>query len=166
MFTLKAALKKRLNNATRIALIGVGSEFRGDDIAGLLVVRQLKEQCRKIRPQRKLKFKAFIGSTAPENLSAEIKRFKPSHVIIVDAADMAKRPGAAQLIRPEESGGFSFCTHKLPLGILADYLIQSLGCEIIIIGIQPKALDFGSRFSKQVEKSAGAISRIVREIIF
>jgi len=161
--TLEAALKKRLPDSGRVALLGVGSELRGDDAAGLFVAEYLRKSCPKNIKQKKIK--VFFGSTAPENLTGEIKKFKPAYVIIIDSADMNRRAGAVKLINPDEVEGISFCTHQLPLKIMADYLIQSIGCEVLIIGIQPARIDFNSRPSKTVEKSARQVSKILKKII-
>lgn len=106
MTNLKATLKKRLNKAKRIALLGVGSKLRCDDAAGILVAEQLEKERRKVKFQQSLK--VFIGATAPENLTGEIKRFKPTHLIIIDSADLGKPAGAVQLISADEVGGFFF----------------------------------------------------------
>ena len=161
MRTLKVALKKQLSNAKIIALLGVGSELRQDDVCGMLVAEALKKSC---RLQRK-KFRVFFGATAPENLTGEIKKLKPSHVIIVDAADTGKKAGSITLIKPQEATGISFSTHQLPLSIMVEYLIQSIACEVIIIGIQPKTTKFGSGISGEVKKSVGVLSRAIQEII-
>jgi len=161
--TFKTALKKRLSDSGRIALLGVGSELRGDDAAGLLVAEYLRKSPPKNIRQKKLK--VFFGSTAPENLTGEIKKFKPDCLIIVDSADMNRRPGMVKLIDPDKVGGISFCTHQLPLKILTDYLVQSIGCEIIIIGIQPGKIDFGIVPSKKIERSARHISGMIKEIL-
>jgi hydrogenase 3 maturation protease len=161
---LKQTLKNRLLNAKKIAVLGVGSELRGDDVAGILVARQLGKNYQDIKSEQK-NFKIFIGATAPENLTGEIKRFKPTHLVIVDSADMDKPAGTVKLINPDVVGGLPFCTHKLPIKILTDYLIKSIGCEIMIIGIQPKVLSFGDYPSKEVEKSAKYISATIKEIL-
>jgi len=161
--TLKTALKKRLPDSGRIALLGVGSELRGDDAAGLLVAEYLRKSSAKNIKLKNLK--VFFGSTAPENLTGEIKKFKPAFLVIVDSADMDRSPGAVKLISLDEIGGISFCTHQLPLKILTDYLVQSIGCEILIIGIQPGKIDFGAPLSKEVKKSARLVSAILNEIL-
>ena len=162
--TLKATLKSRLHKAKKVALLAVGSELRGDDAAGILVGKHLSEAPQKNQQQRQ--FKVFFGDTAPENLTGEIKKFQPTHLIIVDAADSAAKPGKITLIEPEESGGVSFCTHKLPLKILVDYLSWSLACcQIIIIGIQPEKLDFGAPLSKKVQASAIQVAKMIKEIL-
>ena len=163
MLALKAAIQKQLKDAKRIALLGVGSELRGDDVAGILVARALIKAYKERKPKRE--FKVFEGATAPENLTGEIKRFKPTHLIIVDSADTGKPIGAITLIKPEETAGISFCTHQLPLKIMLDYLNESIGCEMMIIGIQPKTLDFGTSPSTEVKKAVKLVTAAIKEIL-
>jgi len=155
--SLKANLKKQLNNAKRVALLGVGSDLRGDDAAGVFVARKLYPG--------DAGFKVFIGDTAPENLTGEIKRFNPTHLIIVDSAQMNEEVGAVKLIDSDEVSGFSSSTHSLPLKVLVDYLFKSIGCETTIICIQPKALDFAGPLSSEVKKSAEDVSRVLKDIL-
>jgi hydrogenase 3 maturation protease len=112
--------------------------YRGDDVAGIRVAQRIEKlaAAKKIHP----KLKVFIGETAPENLTGEIKRSRPAHFIIIDAADLGLSPGKIAAMTPGDIGGTSFCTHSLSLKIMSDYLLRSLSCEIIVIGIQPKNL--------------------------
>jgi hydrogenase 3 maturation protease len=160
---LKADLKLKLKGAKKIAILGVGSELRGDDVAGVLVAKHLEAACSKSSCLNNCK--VFIGETAPENLTGEIKRFKPGHIIIIDSAEMGKAAGAVQLIDPDEAGGFSFCTHNLPVKIMVDYLVNSIGCEIFIIGIQPKKISFGTLPSKEIIKSARQVCSAIKACI-
>jgi hydrogenase 3 maturation protease len=145
---LAAVLKQKLENASKIAVLGIGSELRSDDAAGVIAAKQIKKIIR--RKKSPLKIKVFIGETAPENLTGEIKKFNPSHLIIIDSADMNTPPGQVTIINPEKVGGTSFCTHSLPLKVMIDYLRQSCDCEAIIIGIQPQTVAVGSNISKEV----------------
>jgi hydrogenase 3 maturation protease len=155
---LEKSLKNRLKKAKRIAVLGVGSELRGDDVAGILVAQEFN------KPSKR--FRSFIGSTAPENFTGEIKKFNPTHLVIVDSADMAKsKAGTIKLIDSKDISNFSFCTHRLPLNIMADYLIKCIDCEIIIVGIQPKTLDFGLPCSREIKKSVKAVSRAIKTAI-
>jgi len=160
---LKITLKKQLHNAGRVALLGLGSKLRGDDAAGIFVARTLSNLPQATGENTRLK--VFIGDTAPENLTGEIKKFNPTHLIIVDSADMHEKAGVVKLIDSERACGFSSCTHSLPLKILTDYLFKSIGCRTTIIGIQPKTLDFGSCLSVQVKKSAEDVSRSLKIIL-
>lgn len=161
--SLKKPLSNSLKNAKRIALLGVGSLLRGDDAAGIIVARGLDGFIRKTSREKRIK--VFIGDTAPENITGEIKKFKPTHVIIIDSADMGKSAGAIELIDADKIGGVTFSTHQLPLSILADYLIQSLNCQVMVIGIQPKTLSFNSKLSLAVKKSASCCIDAIKEIL-
>lgn len=163
MQSLKKELAARLKGAKRVAVLGVGSELRGDDIAGLLVINALKKS-KKIK--KSVKLKTFEGSTAPENLTGEIRAFKPTHLIIVDTADIGERPGTVLLLRADEVGrGISFSTHKIPPKILIDYFAHSLKCEVVIIGIQPKSISFGKPPSKAVIASSRSVAASILEAL-
>lgn len=156
MPNLLKILKINLNDASRIAILAVGSEFRGDDAAGLLVAQKLEK---KLTGNEIPSVKIFFGNTAPENLTGEIKEFKPSHIIIVDSAESGLEPGTIQFIDHNTVKGISFSTHKLPLKMMIDYFCNFFPCKIFIIGIQPANLDFGSPVSKEVKKTINEISR-------
>ena len=163
MLNLKTDLKNRLRGASRIAILGIGSLLRADDAAGTLVAQKLAQHLKKAKTRSR---KVFLGESAPENLTGEIKRYKPSHVIIVDTADFKEAPGTVVVLDPGDVGsGVSFSTHKMPAKILVDYLQKSLACDVTIIGIQPKNIDFGEALSKIVagaaKEVAGAISDLV-----
>jgi hydrogenase 3 maturation protease len=160
---LKSLLKKSLENATKVAVLGVGSELRADDVAGMLVAQELQELCKKDGGCPQLE--VFLGSTAPENLTGEIKKYQPSHLIIIDAADISSDPGVISLIDPKDIAGISFSTHQMPLSLFVDYIQQSFPCQIIILGIQPKVLHVGHPPSKEVEKSVKQMAKDLAELV-
>ena len=150
--TIKKNLQSRLLDAKRVAVLGIGSELLGDDGVGMWVASQIERFASK--PRQKSRLKAFFGCTAPENVTGQIKQFNPTHIIIVDAGSINEAAGTIKLVSLEQIEGVSFSTHRLPLKFLAQYLIQSLGCTIIFIVIQPKSLDFGKPITAEVKKSA------------
>jgi hydrogenase 3 maturation protease len=151
-------LHQRLAGAERIAVLGVGSELRADDSAGLLVAQRIKEQTEAGNSTTSnfehhtsnIKIQVFLGGTAPENLTGEIKRFHPTHLVIIDAADLDAEPGTITIMDPDSIGGTTFCTHSLPLKVMIDYLLDSCDCHVTIIGIQPKSLEVEGPISKEV----------------
>jgi hydrogenase 3 maturation protease len=145
-------------------VLGIGSDLRGDDAAGVLVARSLQEE--RVGKKLKKKLKIFIGGTAPENLTGEIKKFKPTHLIIVDAADVGFKKGAVHFISHKEVGGMSASTHKLPMKVFVDYLTHFTGCETLIIGIQPASLEFNTPPSQAVGKSVKYVSNMLAEVLF
>lgn len=160
MKDLKKLLKHKLKDAKRIAVFGIGSELRGDDAAGILAAKEIKAV-----PCKSSNLKIFLGATAPENLTGEIKKYKPTHLVIIDSAEIGKKPGTIALLEPDKIEGVAFSTHRLPLNIMADYLRKFINCEIIIIGIQPKSLEFGSKPSKEIAFSIKQITSALKEII-
>jgi len=156
-------LKQKLENAKRVAVLGVGSELRGDDIVGLLAAQQIKKaiEGKTALPEVRI----FVGETAPENLTGEIKKFQPTHLIIIDAAELNKKPGHIEIMEPETIGGTSFCTHSLPLKIIIGYLLESFKFQAIIIGIQPKTLTFGAQATKEVVAAAKHLAETIIKLL-
>jgi hydrogenase maturation protease HycI len=132
-------------------VVGVGSGLRSDDAAGL----RIAEELRKLDLPNVL---VLLGDTAPENVTGEIRRALPSHVIFVDAAEFGETPGAVRLVDSVEIGGMSSSTHTLPLAVIADYLKQELGCRVLFLGLQPKVVEFGEGLS---EEAAAAVAETV-----
>jgi hydrogenase 3 maturation protease len=162
MQKLKLNLKKRLENAKRIMILGVGSELRSDDAAGALVAARIKS---KIPSGESLPLCVLIGGSAPENVTGQIKKYAPTHLIIVDAAEIGATPGEWRIIEPEEAGGITFSTHDLSLSMMVDYLRQSIAADVFILGIQPKSLEFMGCASNEVMESVEEFSRMLGEVI-
>jgi len=138
-----------------VAILGVGSEFRGDDAAGVFIAARL---AKKRFTARGLTVAVYNGATAPENLTGEIRRFKPTHLAVIDTVDAGQRPGTIVFLEPDVAGGASFSTHTIPAKILADYLGRTTGCRTVVIGIQGRTLSFGSAMSPAVRNSVGIVS--------
>lgn len=159
---LKTILRDRLRSARKVAVLGVGSELRADDAAGVVIARNLQAYIKK----KKIKtLKAFLGQTAPENLTGEIKRFKPTHLIIVDAVDFHQKAGAIGVVDLRAETGASFSTHRIPFQIIRDYFYKSIACETIVIGIQPQSLDFCVSLSPRVQESARIVLKEIIEAL-
>lgn len=139
-------------------MLGVGSELRGDDAAGVLVARRLEVFCSLARPRR---LAAFVGASAPENVTGPIARFAPSHLLLVDAADLGRPPGEVELVPRDRIDGLAFCTHMLPAPILLGYLEQTIGCACAVLGIQPAQTGVLEQPSPPV---ARAVRRVVAEL--
>jgi len=159
MQNLKNLLKSKLKNAARIALLGVGSEFRCDDVAGMLVAKGISEKIE--RPD----FKVFFGATAPENLTGEIKKFAPSHLLIVDAADIGQKKAKVAILCSEEISGATFSTHRLPVKLIASYLSKAISCDTTVLGIYPESFEFGKKPSPRVVEAADELVQLLEEVI-
>ena len=156
MREIKKSLENRLKSAQKVALLAIGSELKGDDAAGLLAVQGLANTP---------KLRVFIGATAPENLTGEIKKYNPTHLIIIDCAELQEAPGAVKIFDPEQTTGDSFSTHRLPLKMLAQYLRMSLNCDIMVIGIQPRSIKFSTEVSPEVKNAVIHLNEIFQELV-
>ncbi len=161
MQSLKKQPKKNLKSKNRLAILGIGSELRGDDAAGVLAAKTIQKN---LENKKKKNIEIFIGETAPENLTGEIKKFKPTHLLIIDSAEMGKKPGEVHLFSPDEIKGVSFCTHQLPLRIMVNYLRNFIECNIAVIGIQPRGLAFDAKPSKEVNAAIKYLASAILEV--
>lgn len=97
------------------------------------------------------------GGTLPENITSPLRRFMPEVVIFIDAADFSGQPGEIRLIDPAQVGGASYSTHSIPLSLLSKYLANEIGCQVIIIGIQPISVQFGDPISLICQRAVGSV---------
>jgi hydrogenase 3 maturation protease len=142
------------NRVFRIAVLGIGNSFRSDDAAGVLAARGLAESS---FTQNLDSLLAIEAGQAPENVTAELRRFAPQGVILIDAAEMGEAPGMIRWIEMKEIDGMSASTHTMPLSMLAKYLILELGCEVKFLGIQPRSTDIGESVSRDVLQAVDEI---------
>lgn len=151
---LRQALRATPAPDRRVVVVGVGSTLRSDDAAGLHIALAL-------RALALPNVFVLLGDTAPENVTGEVRRARPTHVLFVDAADLGESPGFMRLLDAAEVGGMSSSTHTLPLGVIADYLTLELGCRVLFLGLQPKSVAFGDTISDEV---ASAVQEAVEAI--
>lgn len=151
-------LREVLKGARRVAVVGVGSRIRGDDALGLEVARRLREAG--------LRGVLVIeAETVPENFTGELRRFRPSHVLLVDAAHFGGRPGDV-VVAPSSSSthGVSFSTHHMPLSMFARFVEASIGAKVILVGVQPGSLH-GEGLSPEVEEAVSLLTKILSEVL-
>jgi hydrogenase 3 maturation protease len=141
-----------------VVVLGVGSELLSDDAAGVRVAAAIG---RKPLPG----VTAMDGGSAPENCTAELRQISPSHLIIVDCAQMGEAPGTVRIIDAADIGGVSFGTHALPLSVLADYVAREIGCRVTVIGIQPLTIEFGEGLSPEVSAAVDEVDHVLRECL-
>jgi hydrogenase 3 maturation protease len=151
----------RPDGVPRIAVVGMGQELRGDDGVGPRVARRLQD----VLGVNDSVLVVDAGP-APENFTGALRRFGPDIVIVVDAAQMDEIPGRIHLLDQHDCVGLSVSTHTLPPSMLAEYLDHEVGCEVMLLGIQPSQTAIGSTFSAAVLTSIDrAASGIVEALV-
>jgi hydrogenase 3 maturation protease len=147
----------RTGGPPTLVVLGVGSELRSDDAAGLHVSGALSKAA---LPG----VHAMDAGPAPENCTAEIRRLRPRCLVIVDCALMGEEPGTLRVFKPSEIAGVSFGTHGLPLNVLADFLMNETGCTAAVLGIEPVTTEFGEALSPRVEAAVREAVDLLREL--
>jgi hydrogenase 3 maturation protease len=160
----KELLSRALKKSRRPAMVGIGQELRGDDAAGVVVVRTLQGSVGFPSPASAAQegsLLLFEAGSLPEAAAGPLRRFGPDWVIFFDAADMGEAPGTICWIEPDQIDGVYGSTHAFPMGGFCHYLISELGCRVAIVGIQPKHLDFDSPVSDEVLRSISEIAALI-----
>ncbi|MEM2098331.1 MAG: hydrogenase 3 maturation endopeptidase HyCI [Candidatus Bathyarchaeia archaeon] len=156
---LESALAKWLTGSTRIVVAGIGNPIRSDDFVGVKIVQDL---------QGKVSEKVYLieCETVPESFMQEIVDFKPSHVILVDAAVLGLNTGEATLIFPEQIAEFpAVTTHMLPLRVFCDYIVEMTGAKIALLLIEPENMDFGEHLTPTLNNASKTIVEILLKLL-
>jgi hydrogenase 3 maturation protease len=149
----------------KICVLGIGSEFKADDSAGVVIVNELQRMCDEKKCIDETRVMFLNCSTAPENFTGFIKEFGPTHLMLIDAAEMGEKPGTIKFIPSGKVGGVSFATHVLPIAVMINYLKQSIKFESVIMGIEPKNLVFGTEMSSEVKEATKKLSALIFEVL-
>jgi hydrogenase 3 maturation protease len=161
----KKLLRESLNRAARkaeprVAFLGIGNEFNGDDAAGIWISRRLIS----LREPGDRLLILDCGKV-PENSIGILRRFSPDLVVLLDAAYFSGEPGETRWIDPLSTGGFSASSHTLPFSVLSKYLAKELHCRVELIGIQPVSLEFDAGLSSAVKNSLAQLLKDLVEMI-
>jgi hydrogenase 3 maturation protease len=128
--TVFDTLRRRAGNARRLAIVGVGDERIPPDRLGMFSARE-------IGGHRIPGVNVFFAGTVPESITGPLRRYRPEHVLFLDAADMGARPGTIAIIEPERIHAGVISTHVLPLSVVMDYVERETGTGVTLLGIQP-----------------------------
>jgi len=135
--------------------MGIGNEMRGDDMAGIAVIRNLVEAFSPSPPSNLLLVEAAY---APENYTGPIRKFSPDLVILIDMAQMDEEPGTVRWLTWQETTGISASTHTMPPYMLAQYLTAVTDTEVALIGIQPVHTNLGEPISEIMGTAVNEVS--------
>ena len=157
---LVSKLGEELSGWKQIVILGIGNEFSGDDGLGSRAALKLKRAL-----SNTPRIDVIATGTSPENFTGLLRKLSPSHVVLIDAAELGETAGTIELIEPHRIEKRIPSTHTMPLYMLTEYLEQELGAKVLILGIQPKSLSFGTGVSDEVEASIDRLARLLVETI-
>jgi hydrogenase 3 maturation protease len=165
LFSSPPAWKRRLRQAIlaadRIVILAVGNTSKRDDAAGLICAEELKKL---MHGTTSPGLKILLGHETPENYTGEIRKLNPGLVLIFDATRGQYRPGTVFIVERDKIEENGVSTHKISLALLASYLEETIGCKVIVLGIQPLDLSFGEDMSEDVKKSVDKLAEYLAHI--
>jgi len=156
-------LEKFLKTKSRVLILGVGNMQKGDDAAGALCAERIGRQLKK---KRRTGVMIINAGEVPENYTGSIRKFKPTHMVIVDACYSGKKAGTINIIDPRSIANGDVSTHRMPLSMLVRFLEETIGGRAIIIGIEPKIIDRGAPVSPVVNRAIEALGGKLERLIY
>ncbi|MCX7911942.1 MAG: hydrogenase maturation protease, partial [Dehalococcoidales bacterium] len=137
----------------RVVVIGVGNLLLRDEGIGIHVIRALE------RLDLPGDVRVMDGGTSPEAILFARAREK---LVIVDAARAGGKPGMVYRFHPQDLAtmhGSSLSAHEM--GVAENLHLMGLTAghpeEIVIIGIEPKEIDWGTELSPELREKLPAI---------
>lgn len=155
---LQKEIRSFIAAADRLIILGIGNPEKGDDALGPFCTDLIKASLDKDLPHH---VKIINAGVMPENHTGDIRKFQASHVLMIDAVIYGKTPGSIFKVNPERIGNEDISTHRMPLSMLASFINDNIGAHVIIIGIEPKTIDFDTKISKIVCKSVKILNNII-----
>lgn len=152
-------LRGWLSDARRVVVAGIGNSLRRDDFVGVKIVRNLRE---------KVSQRVYLieCETVPESFIGLITKFKPTHILLIDAAIFNQKPGSSRLIDPTEmTAQTAISTHALPLQIFCEYLVKTTDAKIALLVIQPKDTSFGEGLTAELEETAKHLTNLLSKTL-
>ena len=158
-YNLQNVLERWLAGAERVVVAGIGNPIRTDDFVGVKIVQDLEGKVSE-------KIHLLECETVPESYLEPIIEFNPTHVLLIDAAFLGLKPGAARLIDPERIADFpAVTTHMLPLRIFCEYITKMTGAKIALLLIEPKNAEFGEGLTPEVQAAAERITTVLLKLL-
>lgn len=142
-----------------LLVIGIGNEFRGDDMAGLLVARQVKARS----PDH-----THVCEANGEGVALMELWQHAETVILIDAVQAGGTPGTIYRLdaRAEKipSKFFHYSTHAFSVAEAVELAraLDQLPSTLIVYGIEGRQYDVGSGLSPMVEQ---AVSEVVERVV-
>ncbi|MBC7363068.1 MAG: hydrogenase maturation protease [Candidatus Aminicenantes bacterium] len=154
-------LREELKGMEKIVILGTGNALEADDAAGLYVASLLDS---KLSRYQKSRIKVLRAYEFIDVYLKKIKRIRPTHLLIVDAVDLKKKPGTIMVERIEIEN-----KRKKKIGNEFSNFLEKLSNEaaskIYIIGLQPERLDFGHPITPVMKEACRQVADFFTTLI-
>ncbi len=151
-------------------VLGIGNTLKGDDGIGIYIIERIDKYLEEVKrgagqarfTGARRKIIAINCGITPENYTSIIRKHNPDRLILVDAAEMGLTPGSYRIIPPEKIEVMHLSTHSMALSFLILY-VSDLCKDIVLVGIQPERMDFGTELSNIIRGSGDRVANLIIE---
>jgi len=138
----------------RVVVVGIGNPLFGDDGAGCALAQALA---------RVPGLDAVQAEDVPESYVAKLADGAPDVVMLVDAVDLGAPPGSVAVLGPEEMARYQPSTHRVPLGLIAEFVRRESGADVLVLGIQPGRVQLCAAMGPEVRRAVESLAALIRE---
>ncbi|MEM2142273.1 MAG: hydrogenase maturation protease [Candidatus Thorarchaeota archaeon] len=154
---LRRDLTEFLAGGRRIVVVGIGNDLRCDDGLGPFIVSGLTT--------RDPRLMMWSAGSVFEALADPLLEFEADRVIIIDAADLHRPVGYAELIGSDKIGTVTTTSHGMPLSLLMMYLEQRTAAKVVLLGVQPACVDFAEGLTEPIRQAAGRLICMIDDVL-
>ena len=146
-------------NCSRVAVVGIGNILLKDEGVGVHVARTLRQSIGHDRPDINI----IDGGTSPDTfLTVE----GVNTLIIVDAVKGGSPPGSIYRFHPDDIFSNDECITSLhQIGVLCGLKMMELSGtrpdDTVIIGIEPKEIDWGMELTTELNEKIPQIIKVI-----
>jgi len=135
MKELQNKILDKLNDASKIAFMGIGEEKLADDAVGIYIISELLKYSND-------KFLFINGGIDPMSRIDDIIEFQSSHLVLLDTCTLDKPPGTVAIIERENIQEYvPISSHTIPIHVVIDLLAEKLpNINVFMIGFVPESL--------------------------
>jgi hydrogenase maturation protease HycI len=139
-----------------VVVMGIGNPCRGDEAAGGLVARQIRDVPGVY---------AIDAQDVPENHWRQVVDQRPDTIIMVHAVNLYSTPGFVALLDKHRIAGYWPTTHRMPINVLMGHFERETHARIYLIGIQPRQTDFMQSVSPEVQASIAGVADVLNRVL-
>jgi hydrogenase 3 maturation protease len=139
-----------------VVIMGIGNPCRGDDAAGSLVVRQIRDA-----PG----VRVIDAQDVPEDYLCLVVNHRPDTVVLIDSVDLDSAPGSIALLDKDQMADYWPSTHRVPICLLMNYLERETNGRMFLIAIQPRQTVFLEPMSVEVYSSVARIADVLNSVL-
>ena len=162
--SVKRVLTSFIREHDRIAIVGLGNEYRTDDGVGIASIRLLENEV----VGRIDGVALFDGDRNLVCCLSDIEKFKPSGLLLLDAANLEMKSGTVLALAGNQITEQRISTHENNLGLAIAYIKMTLPeCKILFVGIQFESLEMSEELmlTQRTRRAVDSLVRLVANAV-